>query len=146
VTGFRSGSGTVSSDAGAPAKLGPVSVLLCGDRFVNVGRLLTGAYAARLGLGFDDVDDLQLAVELVLRSVPPRGERLTLELATDAGRLTAAVGAFDRDLIERRLADEVDGDGLDLRACLERLVDRVELVGEPTSRVVLGKAHAATAA
>jgi hypothetical protein len=141
VAGFRIGSGTVpTSHRGEAVEVGPVSLVLCGDRFANVARLVAGAFASNLGLGFEQVDDLQLAVELVLRSLPARDARSTLELATGPGELTAAVGTFSPDWVGRRLGEPVDRDGLDLRSCLERLVDRIEVVGSPSSWLVLAKA------
>lgn len=130
----------MSTERGEAVELGPVSLVLCGDRFANVARLVAGAYASNLGLGFDEVDELQLAVELVLRSVPARGARSTLQLAAEPGRLTAAVGVFDPAWVEQRLAQAVDHGGLALRNYLERLVDSVEMVGGPSSWIVLAKA------
>lgn len=129
-----------SAQPGETVASGPVSLVLCGDRFANVARLVTGAFASNLGLGYDEVNELQLAVELVLRSLPARGSRSTLELATEPGGLTAAVGVFDPDWLERRLAQAVEDDGLDLRGYLERLVDRVERIGDSATWVVLAKA------
>lgn len=129
-----------SSHPGESVEFGPVSLILCGDRFANVARLVTGAFASSLGFGFEQIDDLQLAVELVVRSVPERATRSTLELSAEPGLLLAAVGVFGADWVERRLAERIDPDGLDLRGYLERLVDRVDTVGGSESWIVLVKA------
>ena len=47
-----------------------VSIRLPVDGFVNVARLVTAGVGSQLAFGFEAIDDLQLAIELALRSVP----------------------------------------------------------------------------
>jgi len=121
-----------------PVSENAVSVVLPSQGFTNVARLVTGAFGSQLALGFDAIDDLQLAIEVVLGSLPVRGSHATLAFASDSGNLTLTVGPFEEQLIEERL-DEVFRDGLGLRSFLGRLVDSIEIVEAASSAVVLRK-------
>ena len=46
-----------------------VSIALPVDGYVNVARLVTAGLGSQLEFGFEAIDDLQLAIELALRSV-----------------------------------------------------------------------------
>jgi hypothetical protein len=115
-----------------------VSVVLPVEGFTNVARLVTGGFGAQLALGFDAIDDVQLAIEVVLRSLPLRGSHATLALASDSGNLTVTVGPFEEHAVEARL-DDVFRDGLGLRSYLGRLVDSVEILEAAPPAVVLRK-------
>ena len=56
------------------------------DGYEKVVRLVTGGLASRLGFGFETVDDLQLAIELVLRSLPGTAAARRRVSLTDDGR------------------------------------------------------------
>jgi hypothetical protein len=102
-----------------------VAITLPVDGFENVARLVASGLGSRLEYGFETIDDLQLAIELVLRSVPDRGSCVTVRLVTDTRDLTieiAPVGGLSLDQPLRAL----DGAGISLGASLERLVDTVE--------------------
>ena len=60
-----------------------MSIELPARGFVNVVQLVIGGFVSRLALGFEAVDDLQLAVELILRSIAVEGGRATLSLVSD---------------------------------------------------------------
>ncbi len=47
-----------------------VTITVPVDGYEKVVRLVSAGLASRLGFGFETVDDLQLAIELVLRSMP----------------------------------------------------------------------------
>jgi hypothetical protein len=114
-----------------------VSVALPVEGFVNVARLITAGFGSQLALGFEAIDDLQLAIELALRSVPARDGYATVELASDGAELTVTVTGSDRKALDRRFPDS--DDGLDLLSCLGRLVDSVDIVGDDAPAVVLRK-------
>jgi hypothetical protein len=114
-----------------------VSVALPVEGFVNVARLITAGFGSQLALGFEEIDDLQLAIELALRSVPARDGYATMELARDGAELTVTVTGSDRKALDRRFPDS--DDGLDLLSCLGRLVDSVDIVGDDAPAVVLRK-------
>ena len=53
-----------------PPSTNAVSIDLPVDGFVNVARLVTAGVGSQLEFGYEAIDDLQLAIELALRSVP----------------------------------------------------------------------------
>jgi hypothetical protein len=114
-----------------------VSISLPVDGFVNVARLVTAGFGSQLEFGFEAIDDLQLAIELALRSVPARDGYVTIALASDDLGVTVTVSGSEGRAPDRRFGDE--GDGLDLVSCLGRLVDSVDLVGGAAPAVVLRK-------
>ena len=91
--------------------------------FQPVIRLIIGGIAERVDFGFEEIDDLQLAVERLLAEAGPEGSvRLTFEVG--AGHIRARVGP----LRERAIADALrDGDAtpgeLTLRRILQTVVD-----------------------
>ncbi len=113
-----------------------VSVTLPVVGYENVARLVTGGLASRLDFGFEAVDDLQLAVELVLRALPTRTGSVTLTLKDDGSRLCIEVEPTGGLSLERSL----DGAGVQLGPSLERLVDTVSLTPGDSPSIVLAKA------
>ena len=116
---------------------GAVVVVLPVDGFTPVARLVTGGLASRLGFGFETVDDLQLAVELILRSLRDRRGSVELSLSDDGRSLRLAVEPVG----DLSLADPLrplDGVGVALGESLARLADSVELTtnGERASLVL----------
>ena len=111
-----------------------VVITLPVEGYENVARLVAGGLASRLEFGFETVDDLQLAIELVLRSVPDRGA-LGHRVAP---RRTGATWASRSDRSAGLTLDQplraLDGGGIALGASLERLVDTVELQRGPRGR------------
>jgi hypothetical protein len=118
-----------------------VSITLPVDGFVNVARLVTAGFGSQLEFGFEAIDDLQLAIELALRSVPARDGHATVTLASDDMGLTVTVSGSEGRALDRRFGDE--DDGLDLLSCLGRLVDSVDLVAGAAPAVVLRKNRSA---
>jgi hypothetical protein len=112
-----------------------VSIVLPVDGFVNVARLVVAGLGSQLSFGFEAIDDLQLAIELALRSVAAPDGVATAELSSDGEGLTVTVTGPGP--IDQRVLDGADG--LDLRSCLVRLVDRVEVPEGPVPTVVLRK-------
>jgi len=117
-----------------------VSIVLPVDGYVHVARLVTAGFGSQLELGFEAIDDLQLAIELALRSVPANDGRATIALASDESGLTVTVCGSEGPPVDRRFPD--GDEGLDLLSCLERLVDSVDVVEGSTPSVVLRKNRA----
>jgi hypothetical protein len=139
----------MSPDRGVPTKaavLGapPVSddqvtLTLPVDGYAHVARLVIGGVASRLRFGFDAVDDLQLAVELVLLALPVRAGVVELALGDDGECLRLSIGPVGRlSLADRRWP--VDDVGIELGQSLARLVDSVELIPGEDAVLVLTKA------
>lgn len=116
-----------------------VSLVIPKEGFTNVVRLVAAGFVSRLGFAFDAIDDLLLALELILRSVPFDGETASITLESDASGLTLAVGTFDPSTLEREMR-QVVRDGLEFARVLERLADDVEV---RNGSVVLHRAYGA---
>jgi hypothetical protein len=115
-----------------------VTITVPVDGYEKVVRLVSAGLASRLGFGFETVDDLQLAIELVLRSVPSRGGSATVRMASDGQSLSIAIASVGTLTLEQAL-QPMDGAGVALGASLERLVDAVELRAEPEPTIILVK-------
>jgi hypothetical protein len=126
------------SPAGDDVNDDPIVITLPIDGYENVARLVAGGLASRLDFGFETVDDMQLAIELVLRSIPERGGSTSLTLMTDERSLVVAIAPIPGLTLEQPLR-ALDGGGMVLGSSLERLVDSVELRAEPDRAIVLSK-------
>lgn len=122
---------------GGSATTNTVSISLPVDGYVNVARLVTAGFGSQLEFGFEAIDDLQLAIELALRSVPVHDGYATVSLASDLEGLTVTVSGSEGKPIDPRFPDA--GEGLDLLSCLGRLVDSVDVVAGAAPAVVLRK-------
>ncbi len=94
-----------------------------GRDWAAVVRLVLGGIGDRLGLGFDDLDDLQLAVERLLAEAgAERSVRLAFELASD--HLRTRVGPLREAPIAAALQGPPPAPGeLGLRRVLDTVVD-----------------------
>jgi len=104
----------------------PITLMVPGDRrYVGIVRMFVGGLAARLGLGYEAMDDLQLAVESVFHDCAADGE-VTVEARPDGDRLVVVVGPLAHDPLE---PDGTAG-GLELRQLLPALVADAETFTE----------------
>lgn len=124
-----------------PPSTNAVSITLPVDGYVNVARLVTAGFGAQLEFGFEAIDDLQLAIELALRSVTAQDGCATVALVRDETGLTVTVTGAEGEPVDPRFPDA--GEGLDLLSCLGRLVDSVDVVGGAAPAVVLRKNRSA---
>jgi hypothetical protein len=111
------------------------TVELPSDEYVGVARLVTSGVASRFELGYEDVDDLQLATETLLRVVFGSGGAVTLAIESDKSALYVVVSPADPNLLGRRLLD--GHESLELRAVLEQLVDGVAERADPDRAIEL---------
>ena len=95
---------------------------LSGD-FMAVVRLIVGGIAERVDFGFEEIDDLQLAVERLLAEAGTRGTVcLSFEVADD--RIRTRVGPLSEAKVAEALRDgDVPPGRLTLRRILETVVD-----------------------
>jgi hypothetical protein len=78
----------------------PISLTIPGDRrYVEIVRLFVGGLAARLGLPYETMDDLQLALESVLLKAG-LGAELTLEVWPGDETVSILLGPFSRDPLQ----------------------------------------------
>ncbi len=109
---------------------------LAGD-FQAVVRLIIGAIGERVDFGFEEIDDLQLAVERLLAEAGSEGSvRLSFEVR--AGGIRTRVGP----LSERAVADALrDGDArpgeLTLKRILQTVVDSFGVDDVAGERIVV---------
>jgi hypothetical protein len=95
--------------------------------FHEVAHLVLGGVAARLNLTFENIDDLETALDAVLERTVRDGE-ITVKLSLDDGAIRATVGPL-YDSVRAELEQE-PGDGMTLRRILDTVVDRYELNGD----------------
>jgi hypothetical protein len=93
----------------------------------GVARLVVGGLAARLALSYENLEDLQLALESVLeRDGYVRGDRVTVRLLVGEESVVLEVGPLDPVELRADL-DRADGDPITLARLLATLVDEVSL-------------------
>ena len=133
------GSNVRSGNRGGPVT-GPtnaVSVAVPASRYADVVRLVVGGFASRL-LGFEGVDDVQLALEAAVRSIPVDGTHVRVSVTSDGEWLTLSVAGFQPGSVEGSLGRVVN-DGIELGVLLGRLVETVEVVDGPPESIVMRK-------
>ena len=87
-------------------------------RFIGIARLFVGGLAARLDLGYETMDDLQLALESVLRKAE-LGQAVTLEAQVEGEGVSILVGPLGRNPLQ---PDERQPDAIELERLLAALV------------------------
>jgi hypothetical protein len=92
------------------------------EEFRPIAHLVTGGLALRLDVTYDDLEDLQVAIDALL-ALRDDADELVLALSADDGVLRASVGPFAPELLQ---AGESDG-GLDLRRVLDTVSDTHEV-------------------
>jgi hypothetical protein len=98
-------------------------VLPAQEDFHHIARLVVGGLAARLELTYEQLEDLEVALDAVLRCRDDDGD-VSVSLAVDGHTVRTTVGPFGGEA----LAD-LDGDGseLGLRRVLETVADDVQI-------------------
>jgi len=115
---------------------------LSGD-FQAVVRLIVGGIAERVDFAFEEIDDLQLAIERLLAEAGTIGS-VRMNFAVGASRIRARVGP----LSEAKVAEALDGEDapgqLTLRRILQTVVDSfaVDQQDDGSITVVLEKVKA----
>jgi hypothetical protein len=105
--------------------------------YLGVARLVTAGFASRFDLRYEVVDDLQMAIETVLRTAFQSDERATIGIAHDARSLAVWIGPVGPNVLKRRLHEHDDPGGLELGTMLSRLVGHVEMQVEPVPSILL---------
>jgi len=106
------------SDPGLSGPAETVTLTIPGQpRYIGIARMFVGGLAARLDLGYETMDDLQLALESVLRKAE-LGEHVTVEAHLEDDGVSILVGPFAHD----PLAGERHPERLELERLLSTLV------------------------
>jgi anti-sigma regulatory factor (Ser/Thr protein kinase) len=109
---------------------------LSGD-FQAVVRLIIGGIAERVDFAFEEIDDLQLAVERLLAEAGQVGN-VHLSFEVGEGSIQARVGPLSESAISDALRDgEVQPGHLTLRRILQTVVDSFGLEVAADGRVVV---------
>jgi hypothetical protein len=98
-------------------------VLPAQEDFHHIAHLVTGGLGARLELTYEQLEDLQVALEALLACRDDDGE-ISIGIAVDESRVRTTVGPFTDGAIAE--LDE-DGAGLGLRRVLETVSDTLEV-------------------
>ena len=107
-----------------------------GREWEPVVRLVLGGVADRLGLGFEELDDLQLAVERLLAEAGAQPSvKLVLELSPD--RVRAHVGPLREATLAAALQGPSVPGQLGLRRVLETVVDSFGLDDSADAELVV---------
>jgi hypothetical protein len=114
----------------------------------SVVRMVLGGIAARVDLSLDEIDDLYVAVEELLRAATISGEEPRHELVVEVGDdgLSVSAGPFRSDGLRARLAGHGPDGGFDLKTLMRGVVGSVEVCAAPHDcyRVVFAKRRGAT--
>ena len=92
------------------------------EDFRPIVHLVAGGLASRLDVTYDDLEDIQVAVDAVLALRDDDGD-LTVVLSAESGVFRAAIGPFEPETFHA--ADASDG-SLDLERVLETVCDTHE--------------------
>ena len=92
------------------------------EEFRPIAHLVTGGLAVRLDVTYDDLEDLQVAIEECLGFRDDAGE-MTVVLSADGGVLRGTVGPLPADALRE---EEPQADGLGLERVLETVCDTHE--------------------
>jgi hypothetical protein len=92
------------------------------EEFRPIAHLVTGGLAMRLDVTYDDLEDLQVAIEALL-ALRDDADELVVSLWADDGLLRAAIGPFAPDALRTGNSDA----GLDLRRVLDTVCDTHEV-------------------
>ena len=95
--------------------------------FYRIEHLVVGGLAVRLDLTFENLEDIQLALQGLLDR-PDSDDEVTLSLRVEGDTLHASVGPFEPEQLRADLEHDVEeDDDISLRRLLDTVVDRVEL-------------------
>jgi hypothetical protein len=120
-------------DAAVSEAVQRITLTVPGERrYIGVVRLFAGGLAARLDLGYETMDDLQLAIESVLGTSRSNRE-ITLEANVAGDSVSILVGPLDRDPLP---ADASPPDTLELQRLLSALVSSAESISRDGGRWV----------
>jgi len=111
-----------------------------GKGTLPVMRVVIGGVASRHALSVDRLDDIELALETLLREEPDEGNDLTLAVSVVGETFKVALGGLSSQVVRQTLSgtESIDSgrDGLSdvLRMLMDSLVDGYRTADGPTAR------------
>ena len=96
------------------------------QRFHRVAHLVVGGVAVRLNLTFENLDDLEVALESLLERAHSNGD-VTVTVTVSDHSIRTLVGPFEEKI--RSELESAHAAGIGLRRVLDTVVDHVELSG-----------------
>lgn len=96
-----------------------------GRQFYRIAHLVLGGLAVRLDLTYEQLEDLQLALDSVLTEGASDGE-VTVSVSIEEGAVRTLVGPFQGGRLHAAV-EPADGEHLNLRRLLETVVDGVSV-------------------
>ena len=96
-----------------------------GREFYRIAHLVLGGLAVRLDLTYDELEDLQLALDSVLTEGRPDGE-LTVSVSVEEGVIRTVIGPFQGGRLNAAVEPAASG-RLSLRRLLETVVDDISV-------------------
>ncbi len=95
--------------------------------FFNVAHLVVGGLAVRLNLTFENLEDVQVALEGLL----PRAKgEITVGVKLEEGALAISVGPFEGDPLRAELAAADSEERVGLKRILDTVSDSVEVIDD----------------
>lgn len=91
------------------------------EDFRQIAHLVVGGFGARLDLTYEDLDDLQTALDALL-ACRDDGDTVELRISVDGAAIRSVVGPFGEHELEA-----LDSSPLGLRRVLETVADDVEV-------------------
>jgi anti-sigma regulatory factor (Ser/Thr protein kinase) len=104
--------------------------------FQPVVRLIIGGIAEQVDFGFEEIDDLQLAVERLLAEAGRTGS-VSLTFDIDEGRVRTRVGPLSEGSIAVALQEDSPPGELTLRRILQTVVDSFGVEEAADGRIVV---------
>jgi len=92
------------------------------EDFRPIVHLVAGGLASRLDVTYDDLEDIQVAVDAVLALRDDEGD-LTVVLSAEPGVVRAAIGPFEPEALQ---PDDTSDGTIDLQRVLETVCDTHE--------------------
>jgi len=92
------------------------------EDFRPIVRLVAGGLASRLDVTYDDLEDIQVAIDAALALRDDAGD-VTVVLSAEPGIVRAAIGPFEPEALRPSVTPE---GGLDLQRVLETVCDTHE--------------------
>ena len=97
------------------------------DAFRRVTHLVLGGFAGRLDVTYDNLEDLELALDALLERSTGDGD-VTVRVRLEGGELCTVVGPLDAQVLGE--LEREAGSGIDLRRILDTTCDRIEVTGD----------------